>query len=92
MKIIEIYSKSKETVYEDEDYSDIASIAISDPITDELGSQNKERKRGQSRKPLVSLRHIHKLKLIQIAKRTEHEKRKSLMGLMYAVPEEPTEP
>ena len=83
MKIIEIYAKSSDVVYENEDYSDIASIAISDPITDELGSQNKERKRGQSRKPLISLRHIHKLKLIQLAKREEHEKRKSLMGLCF---------
>lgn len=92
MKIIEIYSKSKELVYEEENFSDIASMAINDPMSDELGTQNNERKAGQSRKPLISLKHIHKLKLIQLAKQIEHEKRKTLMGLMYAAPEETESP
>ena len=86
MKIDEIISKK--TILEYEDLSDLASQALNDPSSDMFARQDNVSKRpGQSRKPVISLKHIHKLKLIQAAKREEFEKRKLLMGLMYAVPQ-----
>lgn len=87
MKIDEIISK--DVILEYEDMSDLASQALNDPASDTFARQdNISRRPGQSRKPVISLKHIHKLKLIQAAKREEFEKRKILMGLMYAVPQE----
>lgn len=88
MKICEFFDKPDELLVEYENFSNISSMTMNDPMIDEFGMQDRSRKRGQSRKPLISLRHIHKLKLIHAAKRIEHEKRKKLMGLMYAVPTE----
>ena len=86
MKIDELISKEKLKEYED--FSYLASRALSDPSSDELGRQNNVAVHpGPSRKPVISLKHIHKLKLIQAAKREEFEKRKLLMGVMYAIPE-----
>ena len=80
---------SKKPLLEYEDMSDLASQALNDPASDEFARQdNISRRPGQSRKPTISLKHIHKLKLIQAAKREEFEKRKVLMNLMYAVPQE----
>lgn len=84
MKIDEIISKK--LILEYEDFSDLASMALNDPSSDELGKQNNSDRPGKSRKPFISLKHIHKLKLIQAAKREEMDKRKLLMRLMYSVP------
>lgn len=82
MKIDEIVIKN---LKEGEDFSDLASQALSDPNSDELGRQkNNKPSRGAARSPIITLKHIHKLKLIQAAKREEFEKRKLLMGIMYA--------
>lgn len=90
MKINEIISKDK--ILEYEDFSDLASMALNDPASDEFGAQdNISHKPGRSRKPLITLKHIHKLKLIQAAKREEMEQRKLLMGLMYASPSDEEE-
>ena len=87
MKLDEIISN--DVILEYEDMSDLASQALNDPAGDMFARQdNMSRKPGQSRKPVISLKHIHKLKLIQAAKIEEFEKRKVLMGLMYAVPQE----
>ena len=86
MKIDEIIFK--DFILEYEDMSDLASQALNDPASDMLAKQdNISRRPGQSRKPVISLKHIHKLKLIQAARREEFEKRKILMSLMYAVPQ-----
>ena len=87
MKLDEIIT-SENVLKEYEDFSYLASHALSDPSSDELGRQkNAAEHPGLSRKPVLSLKHIHKLKLIQAAKREEFEKRKLLMGVMYAIPE-----
>lgn len=83
MKIDEIISKDK--IMEYEDFSDLTSMALNDPSQDEMGVQNNNDRYGSSRKPFITLKHIHKLKLIQAAKREELEQRKLLMGLMYGV-------
>lgn len=86
MKLDEIITKK--SITENEDFSDLASQALSDPATDELGRQkNKISRPGPLRTPYITLKHIHKLKLIKAARIEEFEKRKLLMGLMYAVPE-----
>lgn len=82
MKINEIISK--ERIMEYENFSDLASQALNDPNEDEMGKQTNTNKM-KSRKPLITLKHIHKLKLVQVAKRQEMEQRRLLMGLMYAV-------
>lgn len=84
MKIDEIISKQK--IMEYEDFSDLASMGLNNPSEDEMGIQNNNDKYGSSRKPFITLRHVHKLKLVQAAKREELEKRKLLMGLMYSIP------
>jgi len=90
VKINEIISDN--IILEYENFSDIASKSINDPTNDEFGRQNNMTRRpGESRKPVISLRHIHKLKLSQAAKKEELENRKILMTLMYAqTPEETT--
>ena len=87
VKIDEIISKKK--ILEYEDFTDLTSRALNDPASDEFGRQNNiDNRPGKARKPVITLKHIHKLKLIQAAKREEFEKRKLLMGLMYAAPAE----
>jgi len=76
----------KEIMLEFEDFSDLASLTLNNPEQDDLSKQNNSNRYDKSRKPLISLRHIHKLKLIQAAKQIEMEERKKLMGLMYSVP------
>lgn len=42
----------------------------------------------QKRKPVITLRHINKLKRMKAAQRAEHEKRQKLVQIMYATPAE----
>lgn len=39
-----------------------------------------------SRKPRITLKHIHKLKKMQAEKMAEYEKRQELISVMYALP------
>ena len=52
-----------------------------DPATSEGRPRN-----GGTRKPIVSLRHINRLKRLKAARRAEDEQRQRLWGLMYADP------
>lgn len=42
----------------------------------------------ENRKPVVTLRHINKLKKMKQAMRDEHAERKKLLGIMYVHPSE----
>jgi len=60
--------------------------AIYDPSQDEVGMRvpNDTRKR-----PILTLRHLNRLKRLRALDKLEGLKREDLLGVMYAPPEEP---
>lgn len=50
------------------------------PEDDSSGRQSPD----DQRKPVITLRHINKLKRMKYAQREEQEQRKTLLGLMYS--------
>ena len=52
------------------------------PQDDIAGTQSPDDKR----KPVLTLRHINKLKRMKLAQQSEQEKRKTLLSLMYGAP------
>ena len=53
-----------------------------DPKDDQDGRQSNAHRR----KPVITLRHINKLKKMKAARRAEEENRRALLGVMYAAP------
>ena len=78
MKIHEIF---KLGINEDQAF-DLSSTVRHDPAEDKIG----QAKSKHGRKPILTLRHINKLKKIKTAQREEHEQRKQLFTLMYGLP------
>ncbi len=67
---------------ESANHMDLGLDARQDPADDAFIQQSDEHRR----KPVITLRHINKLKRMKMAQRSEQEKRKTLLGLMYAAP------
>ena len=65
---------------EGENYMDLTLHARQDPADDAFIQQSDEHRR----RPVITLRHINKLKRMKLAQRMEEEERKILLGLMYA--------
>ncbi len=78
MKLNEVYQSSGNTIY------DLSLNSISRPDDDNIGKF----RHGSHRKPVISLRHINKLKKIVAAKREEFNARQELMTVMYGIGEE----
>ena len=77
----------KSEIKEDQSFFDLSMNIRQDPMEDEHVRQDgKDRK-----KPVITLRHINKLKRMKSAERKEHENRKKLLNIMYAVPTETEE-
>ena len=68
-------------IYENE-FMDLSLKSHSNPEDDRSGVQGDDSRR----KPVITLRHINKLKRMKSAQREEQEKRKRLIGIMYAPP------
>lgn len=66
------------------DQNDYAT-AYYDPTKDEVN----RRVPNDTRKPRLFLRHLNRLKRIRALNKLENLKREDLLGVMYAVPEEP---
>jgi len=59
--------------------------AIYDPSQDEVS----RRVPNDTRKPVLTLRHLNRLKRLRALDKLEGLKREDLLGVMYAPPEEP---
>lgn len=57
------------------------------PEDDTSGIQSIENKR----KPVITLRHVNKLKRMKLAQQAEQDKRKQLLAIMYGIPSEEEE-
>lgn len=68
-------------IFENE-FMDLSLRSHITPEDDKSGVQSDSTRR----KPVITLRHINKLKRMKYAQREEQEKRKKLIGLMYATP------
>ncbi len=77
----------KSEIKEDQSFFDLSMNVRQDPTEDEHVKQSG----GDIRKPVITLRHINKLKRMKAAEREEHESRKKLLNIMYAVPTETEE-
>jgi hypothetical protein len=64
-----------------EDYQ----TAYYDPSTDEANVVTMN----QTRRPVLSLRHLNRLKRIRALRKLENLKRQDLLGIMYGIPDEP---
>lgn len=74
-------------IKEDQSFFDLSMNIRQDPMEDEHVQQG-----GSDRKkPVITLRHINKLKRMKAAERKEHDSRKKLLNIMYAVPVETEE-
>jgi hypothetical protein len=58
--------------------------ALYDPSADQVGVRNP----GQTRKPILSLKHLNRLKKIRALRKLENLKREDLLGIMYGAPDE----
>lgn len=56
-----------------------------DPAEDSLNIRNPS----QTRRPVLSLRHLNRLKKMRALKKLEDLKRQDLLGIIYSSPEEP---
>jgi len=74
-------------IKEDQSFFDLAMNIRQDPTEDEHVRQDGE----ERKKPVITLQHINKLKRMKAAERKEHENRKKLLNLMYAIPTETEE-
>lgn len=64
------------------DFMDLSLLSHSRPEDDMASVQGDDVRR----KPVITLRHVNKLKRMKYAQRAEQEKRKKLLGLMYGPP------
>lgn len=74
-------------IKEDQSFFDLSMNIRQDPTEDEHVKQGGK----GSKKPVITLRHVNKLKRMKAAEREEHENRKKLLNLMYAIPTETEE-
>ena len=74
-------------IKEDQSFFDLSMNIRQDPTEDKHVQQSEEHRK----KPVITLRHINKLKRMKAAEREEHESRKKLLNLMYAIPAETEE-
>jgi len=77
----------KSEIKEDQSFFDLSMNIRQDPTEDEHVQQHGE----DGKKPVITLRHINKLKRMKAAERKEHDSRKKLLNLMYAIPTETEE-
>ena len=77
----------KSEIKEDQSFFDLSMNIRQDPTEDEHVQQGGENRK----KPVITLHHINKLKRMKAAEREEHENRKKLLNLMYAIPTETEE-
>lgn len=80
MKIMEIVNSPSNTLY------DLSINARVDPDKDRITKFNDGSKH---RKPMISLKHINRLKKIVAARDNEFKARQELMSLMYGIPDDP---
>jgi hypothetical protein len=64
--------------------SEDAATAIYDPANDRLN----RRSLSDTRKPLLTLRQVNKLKKVRALRKLENLKRQDLLGIMYSQPED----
>lgn len=74
--------KLKDLFIKEDEYMDLSLRSKLRPEDDTAGRQSSD----YSRKPVITLRHINKLKRMRYAQRAEHEQRKVLLSLMYGAP------
>ena len=77
----------KSEIKEDQSFFDLSMNIRQDPTEDEHVRQDG----GERKKPVITLRHVNKLKRMKAAERKEHENRKKLLSRMYAIPTETEE-
>lgn len=77
--------KIREIVKEDS-YADLTSLMRQDPTDDQFGGVIRKGVDKHSRRPVLTLKHINKLKKMKNAKREEESKHRILVNLMYASP------
>jgi hypothetical protein len=59
--------------------------AYYDPAADEVNVRNIN----DTRKPVLTLKHLNRLKRIRALRKLEDLKRQDLLGVMYGIPDEP---
>lgn len=74
--------KLKDLFIKEDEQMDLSLRSKIRPEDDIAGKQNPDSRRN----PVITLRHINKLKRMKYAQRDEHEKRKVLLALMYGAP------
>ena len=79
MKLNDLFIKEN-----DEVKMDLSMRSKNNPIDDISGTSRPE----NLRSPVITLRHINKLKRMKYAQRREEEQRQVLLSLMYATPTE----
>ncbi len=74
--------KLKDLFIKEDEQMDLSLRSRLRPEDDISGKQSPD----HSRKPVITLRHINRLKRMKYAQREEHEPRKVLLSLMYGAP------
>lgn len=75
--------KIKEIVKEDS-YANLTSLMRQDPTYDQFGGVIRKGVDKHSRRPVLTLKHINKLKKMKKAKREEEANHRILVNLMYS--------
>lgn len=70
------------TVKEDQMFFDLSANLRRSPENDKLSQFTND---SEKRKPVLTLRHINKLKKMKTAQREERAKRQKLISLMYGI-------
>jgi hypothetical protein len=82
MKIREVDT----SILNEDSYADLAQLMRQDPTNDEFGGIIRRGRDKHTRRPVLSLKHINKLKKMKAARRAEEDNRRILVNLMYAAP------
>lgn len=64
------------------------STGYYDPAEDRFN----RRELSDTRKPIITLRHLNRLKKMRALKKLEQLQREDILGIMYGIPEEPSGP
>lgn len=83
MRINEVNKKLVEFDDDNLSYFDIKVDTHQDIENDEFGRMTGKKKRHTTRKPVITLRHINKLKKAKKVRMQAEDKRRRLMGIMY---------
>lgn len=74
--------KLSDIIFFENEFMDLSLRSHINPEHDNSGVQSDDARR----KPVITLRHINKLKRMKYAQREEEDNRKKLIGIMYAPP------